>query len=127
MTNWYRLPHKTARSLVLIISRSSSVIKLTAGKLFHLSIATFGDVSVNKSILCFCSQIHFQNVLGNENLHDISKHAPNYDRFLDNKIYTILYKALANFLVTIIISYYIWIIVLLIKYKTSIIYITFKS
>ncbi|XP_018046433.1 PREDICTED: odorant receptor 82a-like [Atta colombica] len=44
MTNWYRLPHKTARGLVLIISRSSSVIKLTAGKLFHLSIATFGDV-----------------------------------------------------------------------------------
>ncbi|KAG5319286.1 OR4 protein, partial [Pseudoatta argentina] len=43
MTNWYCLPHKTARSLVLIISRSSSVIKLTAGKLFHLSIATFGD------------------------------------------------------------------------------------
>ncbi|XP_011058410.1 PREDICTED: odorant receptor 82a-like [Acromyrmex echinatior] len=44
MTNWYCLPHKTARSLVLIISRSSNVIKLTAGKLFHLSIATFGDV-----------------------------------------------------------------------------------
>ncbi|XP_018318369.1 odorant receptor 82a [Mycetomoellerius zeteki] len=44
MTNWYRLPHKTARGLILIISRSSSVIKLTAGKLVHLSIATFGDV-----------------------------------------------------------------------------------
>ncbi|XP_071641269.1 odorant receptor 82a-like [Temnothorax longispinosus] len=44
MTNWYRLPHKTARDLILIISRSSNVIKLTAGKLVHLSIATFGDV-----------------------------------------------------------------------------------
>ncbi|XP_024885160.1 uncharacterized protein LOC112463192 isoform X2 [Temnothorax curvispinosus] len=44
MTNWYRLPHKTARGLILIISRSSNVIKLTAGKLVHLSIATFGDV-----------------------------------------------------------------------------------
>ncbi|XP_018406405.1 PREDICTED: odorant receptor 82a-like [Cyphomyrmex costatus] len=44
LTNWYRLPHKTARGLILIISRSSSVIKLTAGKLVHLSIATFGDV-----------------------------------------------------------------------------------
>ncbi|XP_018046461.1 PREDICTED: odorant receptor 4-like [Atta colombica] len=44
MTNWYHLPYKTARGLILIISRSSSVIKLTAGKLVHLSIATFGDV-----------------------------------------------------------------------------------
>ncbi|KAL6259099.1 hypothetical protein P5V15_009021 [Pogonomyrmex californicus] len=44
MTNWYRLPYKTARGLILIISRSSMVIKLTAGKLVHLSIATFGDV-----------------------------------------------------------------------------------
>ncbi|XP_011148357.1 odorant receptor 4 [Harpegnathos saltator] len=44
MTEWYRLPHKTALGLILIISRSSMVIKLTAGKLVHLSIATFGDV-----------------------------------------------------------------------------------
>ncbi|XP_018310083.1 odorant receptor 82a-like [Mycetomoellerius zeteki] len=44
MTNWYRLPNKTARGLILIISRSSNVIKLTAGKLVHLSIATFGNV-----------------------------------------------------------------------------------
>lgn len=45
MTNWYELSHKTAISLVLIIARSSNVIKITAGKLFQLSIATFGDVS----------------------------------------------------------------------------------
>ncbi|KAL0117027.1 hypothetical protein PUN28_010118 [Cardiocondyla obscurior] len=44
MTNWYNLPHKTAVGLVLIIARSSNVIKITAGKLFQLSIATFGDV-----------------------------------------------------------------------------------
>ncbi|KAL0117020.1 hypothetical protein PUN28_010114 [Cardiocondyla obscurior] len=44
MTNWYNLHHKTALGLVLIIVRSSNVIKFTAGKLFHLSIATFGDV-----------------------------------------------------------------------------------
>ncbi|XP_025986689.1 odorant receptor 4 isoform X2 [Solenopsis invicta] len=44
MTNWYNLHHKTARGLILIISRSSTVIKLTAGKLVHLSIATFGAV-----------------------------------------------------------------------------------
>ncbi|KYQ48172.1 Odorant receptor Or2 [Trachymyrmex zeteki] len=45
MTDWYNLHHKTARSLILIIARSNNVIKITAGKLFHLSIATFGDVS----------------------------------------------------------------------------------
>ncbi|KAL0117019.1 hypothetical protein PUN28_010113 [Cardiocondyla obscurior] len=44
MTDWYNLHHKTALGLVLIIARSSNVIKITAGKLFHLSIATFGDV-----------------------------------------------------------------------------------
>ncbi|XP_072747238.1 odorant receptor 82a-like isoform X2 [Anoplolepis gracilipes] len=44
MTNWYDLPHKTALGLVLIIAQSSNVIKITAGKLFQLSIATFGDV-----------------------------------------------------------------------------------
>ncbi|XP_014487622.1 PREDICTED: odorant receptor 4-like [Dinoponera quadriceps] len=44
MTNWYNLHHKTAHGLVLIIARSSNVIKITAGKLIQLSIATFGDV-----------------------------------------------------------------------------------
>ncbi|XP_018364295.1 PREDICTED: odorant receptor 82a-like [Trachymyrmex cornetzi] len=44
MTNWYELPHTTALCLILIIARSSNVIKITAGKLFQLSIATFGDV-----------------------------------------------------------------------------------
>ncbi|CAL7936660.1 unnamed protein product [Xylocopa violacea] len=44
MTEWYQLNHKTAIGLVMIILRSSTVIKITAGKLVHLSIATFGDV-----------------------------------------------------------------------------------
>ncbi|XP_011684721.1 PREDICTED: uncharacterized protein LOC105448055 [Wasmannia auropunctata] len=44
MTNWYNLHHKTALGLILIIARSSNVIKITAGKIFHLSIATYGDV-----------------------------------------------------------------------------------
>ncbi|XP_012230139.1 odorant receptor 10-like isoform X2 [Linepithema humile] len=44
MIDWYRLPHKTALGLILIISRSSAVIKITAGKLIQLSIATFSDV-----------------------------------------------------------------------------------
>lgn len=45
MTDWYNLHYKTARGLILIIARSNNVIKITAGKLFHLSISTFGDVS----------------------------------------------------------------------------------
>jgi len=44
-TDWYRLPHKTALGMILIISRSGAVIKITAGKLIQLSLITFGDVS----------------------------------------------------------------------------------
>ncbi|XP_014475010.1 PREDICTED: odorant receptor Or2-like [Dinoponera quadriceps] len=44
MTNWYKLRRRTALGLVLVIARSNNVIKITAGKLFHLSITTFGDV-----------------------------------------------------------------------------------
>ncbi|XP_014484210.1 PREDICTED: odorant receptor 82a-like [Dinoponera quadriceps] len=44
MTNWYKLPRKTVLGLILIILRSSIVIKITAGKIFHMSIPTFGDV-----------------------------------------------------------------------------------
>ncbi|XP_018364260.1 PREDICTED: odorant receptor 82a-like [Trachymyrmex cornetzi] len=44
MINWYQLPRRTALCLILIIMRSSNVIKITAGKLINLSIATFGDV-----------------------------------------------------------------------------------
>ncbi|KAF3054505.1 Odorant receptor 256 [Nylanderia fulva] len=44
MINWYELPHETALGLILIIARSNNVIRLTAGKLFQLSVATFGDI-----------------------------------------------------------------------------------
>ncbi|XP_011257832.3 odorant receptor 83a [Camponotus floridanus] len=44
MINWYYLPHKTVLGLILIILRSRIVIKITAGKIFHMSIATFGVV-----------------------------------------------------------------------------------
>ncbi|EFN67337.1 hypothetical protein EAG_04798 [Camponotus floridanus] len=46
-TDWYRLPHKTALGMILIISRSSAVIKITAGKLIQLSLITFGDFKKN--------------------------------------------------------------------------------
>ncbi|KAL6259109.1 hypothetical protein P5V15_009031 [Pogonomyrmex californicus] len=44
MTDWYQLPHKTVLGLILIILRSRTVIKITAGKIFHMSIPTFGVV-----------------------------------------------------------------------------------
>lgn len=44
MTNWYYLPCKDILDLILIISRSNAVIKITAGKLTHMSIYTFGNV-----------------------------------------------------------------------------------
>ena len=45
MTNWYYLPGKDILNLIQIILRSSMVIKITAGKLVHMSIYTFGNVS----------------------------------------------------------------------------------
>ncbi|XP_020295558.1 odorant receptor 82a-like [Pseudomyrmex gracilis] len=50
MTDWYLLPHKTVLGLILIISRSSVMIKLTAGKMVHLSIASFGAVSAYEDV-----------------------------------------------------------------------------
>ncbi|KOC58744.1 hypothetical protein WH47_10407, partial [Habropoda laboriosa] len=35
MTEWYRLSQKTALGFVMIISRSSMVIKITAGKFVY--------------------------------------------------------------------------------------------
>lgn len=57
MTNWYKLPQKTVLSLILIILRSSIVIKMTAGKIVHMSISTFGDVSEKTKCLHITLQV----------------------------------------------------------------------
>ncbi|KAK2583193.1 hypothetical protein KPH14_009213 [Odynerus spinipes] len=44
MVDWYRLPRKKALGLTLVIAISNSPIKLTAGKLFELSLASFCSV-----------------------------------------------------------------------------------
>ncbi|XP_071862754.1 odorant receptor 67c-like [Bombus fervidus] len=44
MTNWYYLPEKTILDLILIIARSGVVVQITAGKMVHMSVYTFGDV-----------------------------------------------------------------------------------
>ena len=51
MTEWYRLPHKISLGLVMIISRSNMVVKITAGKFIQISIATFGTVSSRETRL----------------------------------------------------------------------------
>ncbi|XP_067213969.1 odorant receptor Or2-like isoform X2 [Linepithema humile] len=43
MTEWYKLPYTIARNYVLIILRSNQAVKMTAGKMLQLSIATFAD------------------------------------------------------------------------------------
>ncbi|XP_078043428.1 uncharacterized protein LOC144473439 isoform X2 [Augochlora pura] len=44
MTEWYCLPYKRILDLRLIIARSSVMIKITASKMFHMSIYTFGQI-----------------------------------------------------------------------------------
>ncbi|XP_003700923.2 odorant receptor 13a-like [Megachile rotundata] len=44
MTNWYYLPDKHILDLLLIISRSSTVIRMTAGKFVTMSLYTFASV-----------------------------------------------------------------------------------
>lgn len=49
--DWYRIPHKTARGLVLVIAVSSVPVKITAGKFMDLSLNSFGAVSVPISFI----------------------------------------------------------------------------
>ncbi|XP_032669637.1 odorant receptor 4-like isoform X2 [Odontomachus brunneus] len=44
MIDWYQLPAKSVRSLILVIAMSSHPIKISAGKMIDLSLATFGNV-----------------------------------------------------------------------------------
>ncbi|KAL6259123.1 hypothetical protein P5V15_009045 [Pogonomyrmex californicus] len=41
---WYRLPEKKARGIVLVIIMSNLPIRITAGKIMDLSLKTYGDV-----------------------------------------------------------------------------------
>ncbi|XP_039304868.1 odorant receptor 82a-like [Solenopsis invicta] len=55
MTNWHLLPGKSAQGIILIILRSNTVLKITAGKIVQLSFATFGDVI--KSALAYLNML----------------------------------------------------------------------
>lgn len=41
---WYRLPDRKARGIVLVMIMSNMPTKITAGKVMDLSFKTFGDV-----------------------------------------------------------------------------------
>ncbi|XP_024887540.1 uncharacterized protein LOC112464644 [Temnothorax curvispinosus] len=41
---WYRLPTKEARGIVLVVIMSNLPMKITAGKIMDLSFKTYGDV-----------------------------------------------------------------------------------
>ncbi|KAF3054493.1 Odorant receptor 142 [Nylanderia fulva] len=44
MIDWYQLPANPVRSLVLVIAMSNHPIKISAGRMIDLSLATFGNV-----------------------------------------------------------------------------------
>lgn len=82
MTDWYRLPHKTALGLVLIIARSSAVIKITAGKLVQLSIVTFSDVSIHGflfSIFIVLTLFYIVIISGCQNVSRLPEYLTNCD------------------------------------------------
>lgn len=45
MMNWYQFSSKDARNIVLILATTQRPVELTAGKMFKLSIGSFGNVS----------------------------------------------------------------------------------
>ncbi|XP_050581926.1 uncharacterized protein LOC126918261 isoform X1 [Bombus affinis] len=54
MTNWYYLPGKTILDLIMVIARSNVVVQITAGKLVHMSVYTFGSVSLFDTLTHNC-------------------------------------------------------------------------
>ncbi|XP_033191861.1 odorant receptor 10-like [Bombus vancouverensis nearcticus] len=44
MIDWYRLPPKTVQDLMLIIAMSNTPVKISAGRIFLLSLPTFGNI-----------------------------------------------------------------------------------
>lgn len=71
--NWYRFPMKKARNLILIIIMSNYPIKLTAGKIVDISLATFTDVRIKNLDFCITFAIY-----GGNNIFQIIKASVGY-------------------------------------------------
>jgi len=56
MIDWYQLPAKSVRSLILMIAMSSQPMKISAGRMIDLSLTTFGTVRNYCSILSMRSK-----------------------------------------------------------------------
>lgn len=56
--DWYYLPAKTARGLVLIIAMSSKPAKISAGKITDLNLSTFASVSLCRHIVYSCPTLY---------------------------------------------------------------------
>jgi len=69
MIRWYQLPAKSIRSLVLVIAMSSHPIKISAGRMIDLSLATFGNVRD-----CNTGRLRGIN-LTTKNLKEINNHS----------------------------------------------------
>ncbi|XP_025987696.2 odorant receptor 22c isoform X2 [Solenopsis invicta] len=52
MLEWYHLPNKEARGIVLVVIMSNLPLKITAGKFMDLSLKTYGDV-VKTAVMYF--------------------------------------------------------------------------
>ncbi|XP_043517130.1 odorant receptor 4-like [Frieseomelitta varia] len=55
MTNWYHLPDKNILSMIMIISRSSVEVKMTAGKIIDMSVFTFA--SIVKTVFAYLNML----------------------------------------------------------------------
>ena len=52
MIDWYRLPNKTVQDLILVMAMSNSPMKISAGRIIYLSLATFGNVGFYENFIC---------------------------------------------------------------------------
>lgn len=68
MADWHHLPDQDIINLIMIISRSSMEVKITAGKIIDMSVLTFANVRV-------LNFVNFEriNIYGKINIHGIFK------------------------------------------------------
>ncbi|KYN18903.1 hypothetical protein ALC57_08746 [Trachymyrmex cornetzi] len=57
MVEWYRLPNKDARGIVLVIIMSNLPTKITAGNIMDLSLKTYGDEWEDHNVIRLCAYI----------------------------------------------------------------------
>lgn len=46
MMDWYRLPGKSGRAVVMVLANANNPRRLTAGRMMELSVSSFGTVGI---------------------------------------------------------------------------------